>query len=422
MKPIFNSLGSNYTFIEVISALRHLVISNKKNLSLLRAELSRALSNEVVLCYKGRDAIEFALKTLLPKNSKIITQAFSCYAVEEGIVRAGMTPLYCDVRGEVNGASESWFSTNMDLKSIQKVYKNHPDCKAVLVQHSLGVPADISEISRWCGKNKILLIEDLAQAYGATDDKGNKLGTHSDVIIYSFGRDKIIDAVSGGAVVFTNLNQQTRDIILKLKQQRRPVVKSKVCKDMLYPLATYIIRNTTQFGIGILLFFVLKKLGFLTSPIVSPFADIRELHPSYAALALQKIQKVQKQLTHRKVIAGEYYSLLSKAAVAHFSFNLAKSDIQHASNLRFSLTFHDPLVMKRVMNNLKHEQIHVSDRWYRSPVDFGSLKMESVYVVGSCSNAEYASQRVLNLPTHLGINKNDARRISKNILKTIDLL
>jgi len=58
----------------------------------------------------------------------------------------------------------------------------------------------------------------------------------------------------------------------------------------------------------------------------------------------------------------------------------------------------------------------LADRWYRAPVDSGSLARPTVYQTGSCPNAEAVAKKIVNLPTHINVEIKDAQRICRLII------
>ena len=68
-----------------------------------------------------------------------------------------------------------------------------------MIQHTFGLPANINKISAICKEHGLTLIEDCAHCLGAEYNR-QKLGTFGKASFFSFGRDKIISSVSGGAV------------------------------------------------------------------------------------------------------------------------------------------------------------------------------------------------------------------------------
>lgn len=403
MKPIFNSLGSNYSFKFVIKAFGEIFkfksnLNEQKYLSKLNEYLSDNYDGKSYLFYKGRDAIEFALRILFEeKKSKVLTQGFSCYAVEEGITRAGMIPVYVDIGDK---------SSNMTVDSIEKSFEKNKDAKAVLVQHSLGIPADIFAIRKWCDKNNLFLIEDLAQAIGGVDLNGEKLGKFSDVVVFSFGRDKIIDAISGGAVVFKKLSVQQKILIDSIQLNKIANISNDIfVKDMLYPLITFLGRNTHQFYLGKIILKLAKNFKLISSPTISPTNIMTKMNSAYAMLALEAIKNIDEQLLNRKKISKYYLGNISNENVEIIN---TKENIKEGSNLRF-------LIKTKKVNDLieyfKLNEIYLSDRWYRSVVDCGKFNCKTVYEKGMLKNAENLAEVVVNLPTHENISMDDASRI-----------
>ena len=187
---IFNSLGSNYDFGFVVKSLfASNSTNNKKNLV---NYLNKKYEGETTLLYKGREAIKLALEISgIPKGSKIGVNGFTCYVVNQAIAEAGLTPVYLDIG--------DW-DLNFDFKNLEK----HKDIKALIIQNTLGYPLDIGSVKSFCNKNNILIIEDLAHCAGSFYDNKIEVGKVGDFTTLSFSQDKIIDAVSGGALIVRN--------------------------------------------------------------------------------------------------------------------------------------------------------------------------------------------------------------------------
>lgn len=405
MKSIFNSLGSNYSIKFVSTSLWSIFFARKSDVLKLEKRLTSTYGDEALCLYKGRDAIEASLRVLLHPGEGVLTQAFSCYAVEEGITRAGMLPIYVDISED---------STNMTVESLEHAFKQNKNVKAVLIQHSLGIPADSREIRAWCNTHGLVLIEDVAQGIGGTDTKGETLGTHADAIVFSFGRDKIIDAVSGGAVVFRNLDPEETERLTDVRNMIGKLSFATVYEDMIYPDLTSYIRRTHHFGLGKIVFTLSKFFGLLGSPIQSKTDKMTWMHPAYAKLALLQLSGLARQIEHRKMIAREYRENLSDSNVYFLS---SESQIEHSSNLRFSVRCKDLQQVETLVFALKKNRIYISDRWYRKAVDCGSFSCKTVYKVGSCPNAELLSNQVINFPTHREITKKIVHKICKIVLE-----
>src|SRR5258708_4589440 len=101
-KPIFNSLGSNYTFDFAMLAFTQIFVADNMQLEKLKKNLNERYHGATTLVFKGRDAIELALHAHhIGAGDVVLTQAFTCCAIEEAIVRAGATPTYIDLEKEM---------------------------------------------------------------------------------------------------------------------------------------------------------------------------------------------------------------------------------------------------------------------------------------------------------------------------------
>src|SRR3989338_6812839 len=85
------------------------------------------------------------------EGREILLQAFTCNATANPIIWSGFKPVYVD-------CNEQTFNINTyDLRK-----KITPNTKAVLVQHTFGIPANIDEILNICSQYNLILIEDCA--------------------------------------------------------------------------------------------------------------------------------------------------------------------------------------------------------------------------------------------------------------------
>lgn len=410
--PIFNSLGSNYDLTYAWLAIAQLLIKPDRRPQLTE-ELNNLFDGRTYLLYKGRDAIEFILRAYgIGEGDQVLTQAFACYAIEEGIIRTGAKPIYVDV-------AEG--TLNPDPTTLEAVRRQSSHAKAVLIQHTLGMPAPIQSIKKWCRQHHLLLIEDLAQSIGAKDESGQPLGTLADAIILSFGRDKVVDGVSGGAAILKTVPNNSDQITNLISDS---INQKIVVKDMIYPLVTWLIRSTHAVGIGKLLFKILKKSGWLTSPIVSPTQKMAILPREYAPLVLNQLEQLDDSIKKRRELVEEYTKVLKPILSTNdknlggmrskkYELRLLSPDlINRAANLRLPLWADEP---DKLTKFLTQKGIYLTDRWYRQPVDCGSLNCHSEYIRGSCPHAEAAAQHVVNLPTHHYIHNQSIQQIAAAI-------
>ncbi len=418
---IFNSLGSHYDGKTVAEGLRsalfvatefiaaHIGITRQEYPELLKLRswmkaVSQPEAEAVFSFYKGRDAIEYALRVHeIGVGDAVLTQAFSCHAVPAAIQRAGAMPVFTDIDPKtVNPSVETL------KEALKKARKDGLEPRAVLIQHTLGLPAPMQDISDWCRSEDLLLIEDIAQALGAEipDMPGAVVGSVGDCTVFSFGRDKVLDGVSGGGLVIRTL---PRDIPLP-HIGRAPWGSS--LRDMLYPALTWIIRTTYSLGIGKVLHRLARALGLLSSPIAAPTDEVTQLPASHARVINVQRQRLDQLQAHRTARFVEYQEACKEMNIDHSQLLGSARQQATASHLRFSLRVPEP---QKAIQALAEEAVYVSDRWYRCAVDSGSLSYSQLYEDGSCPVAEQLARTVINLPTHMSVSAKDISRIIKRI-------
>jgi len=169
----------------------------------LESQLSSRLDGMNVMCVgNGTDALSVAILGLgLRAGDKIATAANAGGYATGAILRLGCIPILIDVDLETAQMSSSVFSS---------VLAQHSDIKAVIVTHLYGLMADISAISAITREKKILLIEDCAQAIGASTDS-REAGSWGDASTFSFYPTKNLGCLGdGGAVAFRDADDFAR--------------------------------------------------------------------------------------------------------------------------------------------------------------------------------------------------------------------
>jgi dTDP-4-amino-4,6-dideoxygalactose transaminase len=354
----------------------------------------------------GRSAFYAILKALdLGQQNNVAIQSFTCNAVPNPILWAGLEPLYIDCnKDDLNISAD-------DLKA-----KINARTRAVVVQHAFGMPAQMDKIREICSQNNLILIEDCAHSLGA-EYNGIKVGSHSRVAFFSFSRDKIISSVYGGMAVTNDL-----DISEKLRQQQEkfgPPSYFWTFQQLLHPiLLQYIILPIYSFlSLGKLIL-IISQFFHLLSKAVS-WNEKRGIRPEYfpkalpnalAILALNQFNKLEKFNSHRQKIAEFYYNNL-----ANSGFILPERFLERRNvYLRFVLRHKDA---HSIIYKAWHKHNMLLGDWYTTPVAPFDTKVEEIkYIEGSCKNAENLAKRTLNLPTHINISIKDAERIV-NFLK-----
>lgn len=137
----------------------------------------------------GSSALFCALAGLdIGPGDEVILPSFSWQADYNAILRFGALPVFCGIDRTLN----------LDPDDFAR--KITPRTRAVIVVHFQGCPARMTEIRAIAAPRGIRILEDSAQAVGATFG-GRRLGTIGDVGIFSFQGNKILTAGEGGMLV-----------------------------------------------------------------------------------------------------------------------------------------------------------------------------------------------------------------------------
>ncbi len=337
----------------------------------------------------------------LNPGDEVLLQAFTCNAVPNPVIWAGLKPIFVD-------ADEQTF--NIDIEDLRR--KIGPNSRAVIVQHTFGLPAEIDEIVKICEEHGLILIEDCAHSLGATY-QGKKVGTFGKVSFFSFSRDKVISSVYGGMAVTNN-----EEVAKKLKEYQEKIGPPSCCwifQQLLHPvLMNWIILPTYKiFGKYIL---VLCQWFRILSKAVH-WKEKRGKRPGYfpkrtpnalAVLALNQFKKLKRFNNHRKEMADFYRQEFEKLSFTDKKLSFQLPPETEQIYLRFAVKHpraHE-IIKKAWQNNLL-----IGD-WYTSPIAPHDTKLDKMgYISGSCPTVEKLSKITLNLPTHINVSEKDAQKI-----------
>ena len=174
-------------------------------------------ASHAVALSSGTAALHLALEALdIGAGDEVWVSTLTFAASVFPLRYVGATPVFVDAdRG-------SW---NMDpvllVEALQGAARRNALPRAVVLVHLYGQCADVQPIANACKALGVLLIEDAAEALGATYD-GRAAGTFGDVGFYSFNGNKII-TTSGGGMLVTPHAQVAQRVRTLATQAREPV-------------------------------------------------------------------------------------------------------------------------------------------------------------------------------------------------------
>ena len=337
--------------------------------------------------YNGATAVSFnsgrsALLALLwafgiGKGDEVIIQAFTCVAVPNSVRWRGAVTRYADIDK----------TYNLDPDDLEK--KITSKTKAVVVQHTFGVPARMGRIMEIIKKHKLILIEDCAHSLGASYE-GKKVGSFGHGTFFSFGRDKVLSSVWGGMAVI-GPECSAEGIRLKKYQEELPMPGFFwIFQQLFHPVAfACILASYNVLGIGKVVLVLLQKLGLLSFPVYKE-EKRGDRPPGFPA-------RYPNALAH--LLVGQLAKLSAYNATRVQIARLYGKIRRGAVYLRFPLEVSNPTALRTAA---KRNGILLGS-WYHQVIDpAGTDKGKAGYTPGSCPNAERAAAHIINLPTRIG--------------------
>lgn len=141
----------------------------------------------------GMEALQISLLALgVGEGDEVITTPLSAAATSIAIIHIGAKPVFVDINPN---------TYNIDVDKIEKAITRKT--KAIIPVHLYGQMVDMQKIRQIAKKHKLAVVEDCAQAHGASLD-GIKAGAWGDVGAFSFYPSKNLGAYGDGGCVVTN--------------------------------------------------------------------------------------------------------------------------------------------------------------------------------------------------------------------------
>src|SRR5215467_12534199 len=145
--------------------------------------------------WKGRVALYAILRALgIGPGDEVLVPGFTCVVVPNAVRFTKATPVYVDI------ASGSY---NIDPERIEDSIT--PRCRAIVVQHTFGIPANLDAVTRIARKRRLAVIEDCAHALGSTY-RGLPLGQFGEAAFFSSQWSKPFTTGLGGVAVTSDEN------------------------------------------------------------------------------------------------------------------------------------------------------------------------------------------------------------------------
>lgn len=358
--------------------------------------------------FKGRIALFAILKAIgLNKDDEVILPGFTCVVVPNAIIYLGGKPVYVDISPE---------NYNIDPSKIEE--KITKKTRAVIAQHTFGIPADMVKILEIAKKNNLIVIEDSCHALGSKYN-GLDVGTFGDAAFFSSQWSKPVTTGLGGWAIVNNLELKERidriypqfiqpasSEVFRLKIQY--LIYSKLFRPSLFWFIQDAYRIFSRFGI---------MIGSSTNTELKcemPNGYKKKMSDWQKDLLLKKLNDLEKVLKHRKWLTSLYQDQLRQRGIKIMSLPENYDPVL----LRYPLLVKNKI---KVISEARQKRIEIGD-WFVSPIHPNLENWERIrYRKGTCPIAEEICENIVNLPTHYNITEEVALNIVNFISTKVNL-
>lgn len=348
--------------------------------------------------FRGRVALAAILRALgIRAGDEVLLQAFTCVAVPEAIMSVGARPTYVDV--EERGV-------NMDPADLEG--KIGSATKAIIIQHSFGLPADVIRLREIARSKSIPLIEDCAHAIASRVD-GQLVGTFGNAAFYSYEAAKPVFAgIGGSAIANDDVLRQRIASDYELLEEPPTLTQLETAAMVLahriaYQPATYWTLRSMFRAISATGLIPGNYNKIATSQ--GPAVDFRRTMGRIQVGALRReLKNIDKQTSQRRTVGAQYRSLITSARASHMAIPANVDPVFG----RYPLFVED---RSELIERARAAKVEVAV-FYDTPVHpLKGQKLRTVgYEPGSCPNAEWASDRIISLPTGMTVGSSQIQR------------
>lgn len=309
-------------------------------------------AKHAVACANGTDALVLSLRALgIGAGDEVITASFTFFATAESATLVGAKPVFADIEPD---------SYDIDPAHIRRLIT--PRTKAIVPVHLYGYPAKMNEIVAIAREHNLAVIEDCAQAFGATVGE-RRVGSLGDAGTFSFYPTKVLGCYGDGGMVTTNRD----DIADHLRRLRNH---------------------------GAYQPYMHNEVGYNS-----------RLDEIQAAALRIKLRRIERDIAGRVGVATEYDRRLSaldmglpaRPAYGRHAFNIYTVRVKDRARVRQALT--DNKIGSSV--------------YYPHPLHLQDVYRSLGYKSGSLPISERATAEVLSLPIYPGMPTEHISRVAE---------
>jgi dTDP-4-amino-4,6-dideoxygalactose transaminase len=310
----------------------------------------------------GTATLEIGLRIAgVGEGDEVITTPASWVATSNVVYETGATPVFVDIDPKTR---------NMDLDLLEKAIT--PRTRAIIPVYLSGLPVDMDRLYDIARAHKLRVVEDAAQAFGATW-KGERIGKLGDMVSFSFHANKNLTSIEGGALVLNN----EEEAILAQK---------------------YRLQGITRTGFDGMDCDVLGGKYNLT--------DVA------ARVGLGQLPHLERFIAQRKKLVRAYFAGLEGGAAVGLGVGLPLADFENSNWHMFQIT----LPLEKLTIDRAGFMGQLKERGIGSGVHYPAIHLFSLYRArgfreGMFPHAERFGATTVTLPLFTLMNEGDVARV-----------
>jgi len=352
--------------------------------------------------FKARIALHAILRAAgIGTGDQVLMPGYTCVVVPNAVNYTGAQPIYLDIEAATGNLDCNLLEAGMGTTWFPE------RTKAIIVQHTYGIPCDMDRIGEFAARHNLLVIEDSCHALGAKW-RGRTVGTMGDAAFFSSQWSKPITTGLGGWAQI-NSPELLEKFTTILPEYSQPKAREAWLLELQY--LAYAALNRPQLfwfiqGIYRTLGSLGLAIGSSTSGELScelPVDYQKRMHPIQERRLRRLLDNMDTTIAIRRSNTEMIESALREAGLP----TVTVPDGCDPVFLRYPVLVDNKA---EVLREAKKRRVQLGD-WFLSPIHPNLERWELAgYTAGSCPVAEEVSRRVVNIPTGGKLGANEIHR------------
>jgi len=348
--------------------------------------------------WKGRVALYAILEALgIGQGDEVIVPGFTCVVVPNAVIYRGASPVYVDIESH---------TFNINPSSLERALTSKT--KAIIVQHTFGIPSDIDAIGALAKEAGVTVIEDSAHALGCLY-KGQPVGTLGNAAFFSFQWSKSYTTGLGGIALtkdsaLVECLNRVQDAYMWPARREVAILwfQGLLYRCLFTPRLSWtakaVLERLSHYG----LFIGSSEKEELDC--CRPGEFEKRMSTFQASWGLYELTHFGSVVAHRRRIGQLYHHSLLKEGFQTVQI----PPYADAVFLRYPLLVKDK---QAVLNRACVNRVEIGS-WFESVLHPDGSPLEKAgYTLGQCPVGEEVARHIINLPTHPRVTEEEVIRV-----------